>query len=62
MFARIKAYFAGAKQEFKNVHWPSWTETRRLTTVVIAISLGVAIFLGIFDFIFTLGLERIIGI
>ncbi len=62
MFAKIKNYFVGARQEFKTIQWPSFATTRRLTLVVIAISLGVAIFLGAADFGFTAGLTKLIGL
>lgn len=57
---KIAAYFAGAQQEFKLIKWPTWAETRNLTVVVIAVSIGLAILLGIFDYIFTLGLTELI--
>ncbi len=61
MFASIKAYFAGTQQEFKLIKWPTWAETRELTLVVVGMSIIVALFLGIFDFLFTYGLGKIIG-
>jgi len=60
MFSRIKEYFAGARQEFKTIQWPTFAQTRSLTLVVIAISLGVALFLGAADFGFTTGLAKLI--
>jgi len=53
MLSRVKTYFAGAKQEFKSIHWPNVSETRALTLVVIGMSLATAIYLGVFDYIFT---------
>ncbi len=53
MFARITGYFVGAKQEFKAIHWPNFAEVRQLTLVVIGLSLLVAAYLGVFDYIFT---------
>jgi len=41
------------KAEMSNVSWPSKQETVRLTQIVIGISLLVAVFIGIFDFLFT---------
>ena len=41
------------RAEMNNVSWPSKQETLRLTGVVIGISLIVAIFIGILDFLFT---------
>jgi len=52
MFKRFIAFFAESRQELKRVNWPTPKETTRLTTIVIALSLGVAAFLGIADFLF----------
>jgi len=41
------------RAEMNNVSWPSKQETTRLTGVVIGVSLIVAIFIGILDFLFT---------
>jgi preprotein translocase SecE subunit len=62
MFARVKNYFVGAKQEFKTIQWPSFSQTRTLTLVVIVISLGVAVFLGAADYLFGLGLGKLINL
>jgi len=53
MFQKIKSFFAEARQEFKRINWPTLAETRRLTLIVIGLSLAIAIFLGFLDFIFT---------
>jgi preprotein translocase subunit SecE len=41
------------RQELKKVVWPTKKETMKLTAVVIFVSVVVAIFIGILDFIFT---------
>jgi len=46
--------------EFQRVNWPSFQETTRLTTVVIVMSLSIAVFLGVVDYLFSIGLARII--
>jgi preprotein translocase subunit SecE len=53
MFARIKKFFEEARQEFRHVNWPTRQEAMRLTAIVIGLSLGLALFLGLFDYIFT---------
>jgi preprotein translocase SecE subunit len=53
MFGKLKAYFAGARQEFKHIQWPSAKTTRQLTLIVIVFSLVVAAYLGLFDYLFT---------
>ena len=53
MTARIKKFIEEAIQEFRHVNWPTLPEAARLTSVVIGISLGIALFLGFFDYLFT---------
>jgi len=54
---KIKTFFADARLEFKHVNWPTRQEAARLTGVVIFISIAIAIFLGAFDELFSLGLR-----
>lgn len=58
MLNRFKSYIQESYQEIHRVNWPTRKETVRLTLIVIGISIGVAIFLGILDFVFTYLLER----
>ena len=60
MINRLKVFLQEAKAEFKRINWPSRQETIRMTGIVIIISLGVAFFLGILDFVFTTALSQII--
>ena len=53
MFQKIRSFLQESRQEFKRIYWPTFPETRRLTLIVIGLSLAVAIFLGFLDFIFT---------
>lgn len=57
MFTKLKLFFAESKLEFKRINWPSFAETRKLTVMVIGFSLGISIFLGVWDFVFTYFLE-----
>jgi preprotein translocase subunit SecE len=50
---KIQTYFKEVFIEMKKVNWPTRQETLRYTLIVIGISLGVAIYLGGLDFIFT---------
>jgi preprotein translocase subunit SecE len=47
------AFLKDVRMEMNNVSWPDKIETIRLTGVVIGVSLIVAIFIGILDFLFT---------
>jgi preprotein translocase subunit SecE len=50
-------YLKETKGELKHVSWPTRQQTIVFTVVVILISLGVAFFLGFFDFVFLKGLS-----
>jgi preprotein translocase subunit SecE len=53
MWTRIKRFFEESRQEIRHVNWPTRAEAIRLTTIVIGIALGLALFLGFFDWLFT---------
>jgi preprotein translocase subunit SecE len=50
---RIKRFFKESWIELKHVNWPTRQEAIRLTSIVIGMSVGLAIFLGVFDYIFS---------
>ncbi|MEK9158687.1 MAG: preprotein translocase subunit SecE [Patescibacteria group bacterium] len=58
--AKITDYLITAQAELKKVVWPTKKDTFRFSLAVIVVSLAVAAFLGILDFIFNLGLEKLI--
>ncbi len=60
MLQRIKVFLQEARHELRHVNWPTRREAVRLTTVVVFLSLGIAIFLGAFDMLFTAALEYLI--
>ncbi len=60
MMQNIKIFLQESRQEFSRVNWPTLSETVRLTTMVVVMSLGVAAFLGIADFAFTALLSKVI--
>ncbi len=53
MIAKVKKFFEEARQEFRHVNWPARNEAIKLTALVIGISLGIAAFLGSFDYLFS---------
>lgn len=57
---KLTNYLRDSYQELKKVVWPTKKETLNHTLLVIGISLGVAIFLGVLDFLFTWLLEKYI--
>ena len=57
---RFINYLKDTREELKHVSWPTRAQSIIFTVVVIAISILVAIFLGFFDFIFSLILQKFI--
>jgi preprotein translocase SecE subunit len=51
-------YLKDTRGELNHVAWPTRNETVIYTILVAAISIGVAVYLGFFDFVFTSGLSR----
>jgi len=60
--SKITEYFQETKLELKHVIWPSKSQTLYYTLIVIVLSVLLAYFLGIFDFIFGRGLEKFISL
>ncbi|MEK7640538.1 MAG: preprotein translocase subunit SecE [Patescibacteria group bacterium] len=60
MFSKVQTFWQEARQEFIRVNWPTFSETMRLTMIVIVFSVAVAMLLGVLDTIFTFLLGKII--
>jgi len=60
MFKKAVKFLKESRQEFKRVNWPTREETVRYTLIVIGISVAVAVYLGLLDYIFTNILKTII--
>jgi len=58
--SKIIEYFKETKTELKHVIWPSRNQTFYYTLIVIILSVVIAYYLGIFDFIFSQILQKII--
>ena len=56
----IVNYFRDVRAEMKHVSWPSRRLTIAYTVVVIAISLGAAVYLGLLDYAFSAVIKTII--
>jgi len=59
--SKITEYLKETKTELKHVIWPSRSQTIFYTLIVVILSVLIAYFLGIFDFIFSQGLGKIIS-
>lgn len=57
---KIFDYIKETKTELKHVNWPTRKQAIVFTVVVIFVSVAVSLFLGFFDFLFSLGVKRII--
>jgi len=53
-------YLKDTKAEMRHVTWPTKAETINYTVIVLSISIGTGLFLGLLDFLFSRGLERFI--
>ncbi|HOX21619.1 MAG TPA: preprotein translocase subunit SecE [Candidatus Paceibacterota bacterium] len=60
MFAKLKVFFKEVRLEFKRVNWLTKKETIQYTLIVVGMSLGIAIFLGFFDYVFTFVLNKFV--
>ena len=56
----IKNYFWGSYAEMKKVTWPTKQQTINYSLLVVGLSVGVAVFFSILDYIFSFGIEQII--
>lgn len=60
MFTKFKTYIKEVRNEFKHVNWLTKNQAIKYTLIVIGLSLIMAIFLGLWDFLFTGLLSRFI--
>ncbi|MFA5023823.1 MAG: preprotein translocase subunit SecE [Patescibacteria group bacterium] len=56
---KLTNYVKESVAEMKKVTWPTKKETYNYTLLVIGISIGVALFLGLLDYIYTQGFQII---
>jgi len=60
--SKLTEYIKETKTELKHVIWPSRSQTMYYTLIVIILSITIAYYLGIFDFLFSRGLEKILSL
>jgi preprotein translocase subunit SecE len=58
---KVLGYFSEIRAELSKVTWPKRQEVVRLTLVVFAISLIVALYIGGLDYLFTKLLELVVA-
>ncbi len=61
MLSRITQFLKDARTEFRHINWPTPQEAARLTGIVIALCIGLAVFLGVFDYLFVHGLQYLLA-
>ena len=59
--SKIIEYFKETKTELKHVIWPSRSQTFYYTLVVVVLSILTGYYLGIFDYLFSKGLAKLIS-
>jgi preprotein translocase subunit SecE len=50
---RVQRFFRETVSELRKVNWPTWQEAKNLTIIVLIVTIGMSLFLGALDFIFT---------
>ncbi|MFA5188011.1 MAG: preprotein translocase subunit SecE [Patescibacteria group bacterium] len=60
IFQKITDYIKDSIAELKKVTWPTRRQTVNYTLLVIGISLGLAAFIGLADYLLSLGVQLII--
>jgi len=60
IFSKTSQYIKDSIEETKKVTWPTKKETKQYTLLVLVISLTIAIYLGLLDYIFNFLLELVI--
>jgi len=60
IIAAIKNYFIGSYAEMTKVSWPTKKQTINYSLLVIGLSVGMAIFFSVLDYIFNAGIEQLI--
>ncbi len=58
---KLRDYLRGAVSELRKVTWPTQKQTTSYSIVVIALTLGVAAYFGILDFVFSKALNLLIS-
>ncbi len=59
--SKISEYFKDTRGEMKHVVWPKRSQVFYYTLIVIVLSVIVAYYLGLFDFIFSRGLGEVLS-
>ncbi|MDD4803799.1 MAG: preprotein translocase subunit SecE [Candidatus Pacebacteria bacterium] len=58
--SKLSNYILETRGEMKHVSWPTRRQTLLFTVLVIFVSIVVSVYLGLFDYIFSIGLKSLI--
>lgn len=58
----VTRYFREAYEELKKVTWPSQGDVRRYTLAIIVMSLVLAVYFGLADWLLSKGLELLVAV
>lgn len=56
---KVKQFFRDYKSELKKVVWSPWSDVKKNTVVVLVLSLGTALLIGVLDVIFSKGIHAL---
>lgn len=62
MANNIIQYLKDTRGELRHVAWPTQSQTIVYTVIIAGISIFVALYLGLFDYIFTSGLGKVLDV
>ena len=57
----IKNYLTGSYAEMRKVSWPNKKQTTNYSMLVIGLSVGMALFFAVLDYVFSLGVTSLIS-
>lgn len=58
----VSKYLQETKSELKKVTWPTKNQTINDTLMVLALSVAMAAFIGVLDYVFNFGLSQLISL
>ncbi|MBI5645180.1 preprotein translocase subunit SecE [Candidatus Kaiserbacteria bacterium] len=59
--AGVGQYLKDTQAELRHVAWPTRMQTIVYTVLVIVVSVGISLYLGLFDYLFTTALTRFVS-
>ena len=59
---KLFKYLRESKEELEKVTWPTQKQTVRYSILVIVISIALALYFGVVDYLLNLGLEALLSI